>query len=167
MPVLDMHHETYTVQLTTGSVAVDTPFMVIDLSDNNTWTHANTGYVILDYILLEVNPDASFLGSISIGFLSNAGTEDSDFHQILELDMQKKSDILTEQLFFGTHGLKCLDSTHYGPITTNSTHFQTDVAIAGPNGTTHTPGNGDLVMLVTRSAGSCEVALTLGYETKR
>jgi len=160
--------ENQTVHLDTGSVATQTAFMLIDISDTTNWKHTNTDHIIIDRILIQSDPDAAYLGEIKIGFLTNVSATDGDFNQILDLDLAKKSDAIVEELEFGTHGFHCQTSTHFGPIIANSTLFQTDVNLGGPDdpGTlTYPSGNGDLVMLVERSAGTIDVSLSITYET--
>ena len=157
--------ETTTIHLDAQAIAAQTAFMLIDLSDTTNWPHSLTGHINIEYIVLEVDPDASYLGEVKLGFLSNVDATNGDFNQILDMDMAKKSDFLVEIVDFGSHGLDCETSHHFGPITADSILFQTDVNLAGPSGATSYPsGDGDLVMLVERSAGTVDVSITLGYE---
>lgn len=157
--------DTHTIHLDTQAVAAQTAFMLIDLSDTTNWTHSLTGHINLEYLILEVDPDGSYFGEIKIGFLTNVDGTDGDFNQIIDIDMVKKSDLLVETIDFGSHGFDCEVDHHFGPILANSTLFQTDVDLEGPDGATSYPsGNGDLVMLIERSAGTVDVSITLGYE---
>ena len=159
--------DTQTIHLDTGSVATQTAFMLVDISDTTNWKHTGTDHVIVDHILIEVDPDASYLGEIKIGFLTNVDATDGDFNQIIDFDMAKKSDLAIEDLDFGS-GFHCQVSSHFGPIIANSTLFQTDVDLGGPDDPatiTYPSGDGDLVMLVERSAGAADVSVTLVYET--
>lgn len=60
-----------------------------------------------------------------------------------------------------------LETNHwFGPTTADSTLFQTDVNLLGPDGNISFPsGAGDLVVIVERTAGAVDVSITLGYET--
>ncbi len=159
---------TFTMHLDTGSVDAQIAFMLIDISDTTNWPHSLTGHVNIEYLILEVDPDATYLGEIKLGSLSNVDATNGDFNQVLDIDMAKKSDLLVEIIDFGSHGLHCEASSHFGPIIANSTLFQTDVDLGGPDDPatiTYPSGDGDLVMLVERSAGATDVSITLGYET--
>lgn len=159
--------ETHTAHMDTGSVAIQTAFMIVDLSDTTNWAHAATGHINLEYLIIEVDPDAAYLGEVKIGFLENVDGTDGDFFQILDVDMAKKSDLLVEQINFGSHGFDCESNHHFGPILANSVLFQTDVNLGGPDDPstlTYPSGAGDLVMLVERSAGTVDVSITVGYE---
>ena len=157
--------ETTTVHLDTQAVAAQEAFMLIDLSDTTNWPHSATGHINLEYLIIEVDPDASYFGEVKIGFLSNVDGDNGDFNQVMDVDMVKKSDLIIEVINFGSHGLDCETSHHFGPITANSLLFQTDVNLEGPSGATSYPsGDGDLVMLIERSAGTVDVSITLGYE---
>ena len=158
---------TQTVHLDTGSVAAQTAFMLIDISDTTNWQHTNTDHVIIRHILIEVDPDASYLGEVKIGFLSSVDGTDGDLNQIIDLDLAKKSDLVIEDLSFAG-GFHCQASTHFGPILADSTLFQTDVDLGGPDDPstlTYPSGNGDLVMLVEVAAGTADVSVTMVYET--
>ena len=82
--------------------------------------------------------------------------------------MASKSDVFQEVIDFGSHGLHCSDTSHFGPVLANRTEFQTDVNLGGPDdpGTlTYPSGDGDLVLLVSGSNHAVGVSITLGYET--
>lgn len=147
-------------------IAASTAFMLIDLSDTTNWKHTNTGHINLEYLAIEVDPDSSFAGEVKIGFLSSVNGTDGDFNQILDIDMVRKADLLVEILNFGGHGFDCETTSHFGPVTANSVLFQTDVSLLGPDGGTSYPsGDGDLVMIISRTAGAVDVSMTAGYET--
>ena len=61
---------TQTVHLDTGSVAAQTAFMLVDISDTTNWKHVSTNSIVIRHILIEVDPDASYLGEIKVGFLT-------------------------------------------------------------------------------------------------
>ena len=157
---------TQTVHLDTGAVATQTAFMLIDISDTTNWKHTNTDHIIIRHILIEVDPDANYLGEIKIGFLDNVDATNGEFHQIIDFDMAKKSNLAIEDLLF-TGGFHCQNPTHFGPHPTSAL-FQTDVDLGGPDDPstiTYPSGNGDLVMIVERSAGEVGVSVTIIYET--
>lgn len=158
--------DTQTVHLDTGSVATQTAFMLIDISDTTNWKHTNTDHVIIRHILLQVDPDSTYLGEVKIGFLDNVDATNGEFHQIIDLDLVKKSDLVIEDLTF-VGGFHCQDSTHFGPHVV-STLFQTDVDLGGPDDPstiTYPSGDGDLVMIIERTAGAADVSTTIIYET--
>ncbi len=146
--------------------AASTAYMLIDLSDDINWPHTNTGHINIEYFILEVDPDGSFVGEVKLGFLSSVDSNDGDFHQVLDLDMRRKADLLVENIDFGSHGMDLRTNHWFGPTTSNSILFQTDVNLMGPDGNTSYPsGAGDFVMIVERTGGAVDVSITLGYET--
>lgn len=141
--------------------------MLVDISDTTNWPHTNTGHIVIRHLLLEVDPDASYLGEVKVGFLSSVDATNGDFNQIIDFDMAKKSDLAIEDLTF-TGGFHCQAASHFGPILANSTLFQTDVNLGGPDDPstlTYPSGAGDLVMLVEVSAGTADISVTLIYQT--
>jgi len=158
--------ETFSVSGDFSAIALTTGFMLVDLSDTTNWPHTNTGHIVIDYIILEAEPTTTFRGSIELGYLKNVDGTDGDFVEINGFDFTQKSDVLLEAIDFGSHGLHCIDAHHFGLTTVNSTIFQTDVDIEGVDGnTSYSSGAGDLVLLVTRTAGTVDVEVTIGYET--
>ena len=158
--------ETFTIHGDFQGIVTQTAFMLIDLSDTVNWKHTNIDHINLEYIILEVDPDSGYFGEVKLGFLSNVDGDNGDFNQIIDIDMVKKSDLVIEVIEFGSHGLDCTLDHHFGPILANSALFQTDVNLKGPDGATSYPsGDGDLALLVERSAGGVDVSITIGYET--
>ena len=158
--------DTAIVHLDVANLQAQTAIMLIDLSDTSNWPHTNTGHIIIEYIILEVDPDTSYFGEVKLGFLSNVDADNGDFHQIIDIDMVRKSDLLVENLDVGSHGLDLRTNHWFGPTTANSALFRTGVNLLGPDGATSFPsGNGDFVMLVERTAGAVDVSITIGYET--
>lgn len=148
--------------------SVDYAYMLVDLSDTTTWPHTDTGVIVLEYVLIEIDPASNFTGDFKLGYLKNVDATNGDFDTIIDIDMQSKSDIFQETIDFGTHGLHCSDLNHFGPLTANSTLFQTDVNLGGPDDPstlTYPSGDGDLVLLVTGNNNAVGISITLGYET--
>ena len=157
---------TFSVHIDVQSVATQTAFMIVDLSDTTNYPHTDTGHAVIEWIIIEADPDATYLGEIKLGFLSAVDATNGDFHQVIDIDMAKKSDLVIENMDFGSHGIDMRLASWFGPTTSNSTLFQTDVNLQGPDGTTTFPsGDGDIVLIVERSAGSVDVSITIGYET--
>lgn len=160
---------TQTVHIDVQTDSTLIAFMLIDVSDTTNWKHTNTTTIIIEYIIIQVDPTTNFLGEIKIGYLTNVDATNGDFNQIIEIDMVRKADILHEQIEFGSHGVHCTDNSHFGPMLLNSTLFQTDVDLGGPDDPstlTYPSGAGDLVMIVDGNGSDfVDVSVTIGYET--
>ena len=159
--------DTDIVHFDVQNVQTQTAYMLIDLSDITNWPHVNIGHIVIEYIIIEIDPDpTTYLGEIKLGFLENVDATNGDFHQIIDLDMRRKSELLVEVLDFGSHGLDLRTNHWFGPTTANSVLFQTTGAdIVGPDGNSFPSGEGDFVMIIEASAGAVDVSLTIGYET--
>ena len=159
--------ETVHMDVSTSSTLI--AYMLIDLSDTTNWAHTNTSEIVVEYIIVEVDPDTNFAGEVKLGYLTNVDGTNGDFNQILDIDMRRKADLFAEVIEFGSHGLHCTDDHHFGPVTANSTLFQTDVNLGGPDDPstpTYPSGDGDLVMLVDGDGtNTVNVSITIGYET--
>jgi len=141
-------------------------YMVVDLSDTTNWPHTATGHIDIVYIILNVNPTATFVGDIELGFLTNVDATNGDLNAIMEVHMDKKQDSIFQMMNFGSFEMS-LESEHwFGPITANDALWQTDVNLQGPDGNTSFPsGAGDLVMHVVATTSDVAVGLTVGYRT--
>lgn len=146
-----------------------TAYMLIDLSDTTNWKHTNTGSIVLEYMVLEVDPGTTFTGEVKLGYLKNVDATNGDFVTLFDVDMRRAADLLVETIDFGSHGLHCSDAYHFGPTDANNVLYQTDVNLLGPDGNTSYPsGDGDLVLVVSGADtgnGAVNVSVTLGYET--
>lgn len=155
-----------TVHADFPAISTETAVMLIDLSTTTQWKHTNTGHIHLEYVSIIVNPDTNYRGVISLGFLTNVDATDGDFNDIAAIDFGQKSDTIHEDLSFGGFGFDLETAHNFGPITANSTLFQTDVNLLGPDGDTdHKAGDGDFVCIIGRTAGTVAVTMTIGYET--
>lgn len=146
----------------------DVAYMLIDKSNTAVWPHTMTGEIILEYIIIEIDPTTNFTGDFKIGYLKNVDATNGDMVVVFDVDMASKSDILNEIIVFGSHGIHCSDTNHFGPTLSNRTEFQSDVNLGGPDDPTtltYPSGDGDLVLLISGSNHSVGVSITLGYET--
>lgn len=164
--------DTQTVHLDVAVPSIaSVAYMLIDLSDTTNWNHTNTSEIVLEYLNLEVDPGSTFVGEVKIGYLKNVDGTNGDFVTLFDVDMKKSAALFVETIDFGSHGVHCTDNHHFGPTAANSTLFQTDVNLGGPDDPTtltYPSGAGDLVMLVTGSGSGnagVDVSITLGYET--
>ncbi len=158
---------TSTMHLDTATDSTLKAFMLVDISDTSNWKHTETDHIIIRHILIEADPDASWVGEVKIGFLSNVNGTDGDFNQIIDIDMRRKTALVIEDLAF-TGGFHCQSSTHFGPIIADSTLFQTDVDLIGPDGgvAAYSSGNGDLAMIIDGDGTNfIDVSITMTYET--
>lgn len=159
--------DTEVATINIDDIALTTGYMLVDLSDTTNWPHTPTGHINLLYLLFNLDPDTNFRGDIAIGFLSNVDGNNGDFNLLHEIHLDKKAEpeVIVE-MNFGSFGVSLQTNHWFGPTTLNDATWQTDVNLRGPDGTTEFPaGNGDLVMLVTRSAGEISIGLTVGYVT--
>ena len=154
------------IHLDAEDIAATTGFMLIDLSDTTNWPHTDTGHIDILFIIITTDPSATFSGDIALGFLSNVDATNGDFNEIFEIHMEKKPEPDIFNINYGAFGI-ALETDHvFGPITANDTTWQTDVDLQGPDGATSYPsGAGDLVMLITRTAGDISASITVGYKT--
>lgn len=154
------------VHIDVDDIATTTGYMLVDLSDTTNWPHTPTGHIDLLYLVVDIDPDATFQGDVSLGFLSNVDGTNGDFHIILAYHLDKKAEPLVNTINFGSFEMT-LDADHwFGPVVANDATWQTDVSLRGPDGNaSFSAGDGDFVCKVTRTAGEVSIGITIGYET--
>ena len=162
------------VGLMATSFAVTTGFMLVDLSDVINWPHTNTGHIELDFVNINFNPDDNFNGSVAIGYLANVDAANGDLFEINRWVFEQGVDdigaVYADSLNFGGKDayFHCGAEHYFGYTNLGDVLFQTDVNLMGPNGNVAFPsGNGDLVMKITRTAGTISVGVSLGYTTHK
>ena len=82
---VDGFADTSTIHLDTGSVAATSGFMLVDISDIINWKHTEIDHVIIRHILIEIDPDAAFLGEIKVGYLTNVDANNGDLNNIIDM----------------------------------------------------------------------------------
>jgi len=165
--------ESCVVTLDVNSVAITTGYLLIDLSNTTNYPHTNDGSVnVIDVLSLMVNASAlsSFGGDIEIGYLTVADANGAIFHRVWGFPVTEDPNNTIVQNF--TWG----ENYNFSPVILSTSYclsypytdttFQTDVALTQPNSGTAYPGNGDLVMKITRSAGTVSVTATVVYRTR-
>lgn len=158
--------EVHLVHLDAQDVDAEEAFMLVDLSNTTDWPHTNTGHVHLAGVDIMFNPDTSFTGDVQLGFLANVGDANGDLYVIHTWHFEMDRDTMMDHLDWQWMQFNCQADQWFGPIVANSTLFQTDFLLQAPDGVLDAPsGNGDLVLRVTRTAGTIDIGVTVHYET--
>ena len=166
IPVTEAHREQFYIHLDAENIGAATGFMLIDLSDTTNWPHTNTGHIVLQTLSVDINADTSYRGDISLGFLSDVDGTNGDLNEITTFHYTQGAPDLSEQRDY-RGGINLQVADWFGPTTSDSTVWQTDVDLQGPDGATSYPsGDGDFVLFVSRTAGNVDVGITALYETE-
>lgn len=154
------------VHLEKAGIATTQALMLVDVSNAATWPHAQGTHVVLEGLTISLRPDASFAGTIEVGFLANVDSANGNLHHLHQWDIKAASPDIHDELLSGLR-VHCLAERVFGAVSTDETLFQTDVNLEGPDGlTTHPSGDGDLVLRITRTGGSVDLAVSVGYCTE-
>jgi hypothetical protein len=167
VPVVPGHHEAFSVHLDAEDVQTTTGYMLIDLSDTTNWPHTATNHIDIEKICINVDPNTNYAGDVEIGFLTNVDASNGDFNIIQTWHLDRGGSNFSTCLEFAFGGpLHINTDVWFGPTVANDTTWQTDVNLQGPDNAINYPsGNGDLVMKVTRTAGSVDVGVLIMYHT--
>lgn len=143
--------------------------ILIDLSDTTNYPHDNTSWLHTHNMVMSIQGSTSADYTIQIGFLESVDGTDGDFHEIFTVDGSKKAgNSAFIDISQAPEAPRLTSSRFTGPVELNQTAFQTDVNLASTldPATADTPsGSGDMVMRVTRNAGSFSVNLMIGYHS--
>lgn len=143
--------------------------ILIDISDTTNYPHDNTVWLHTANMVLNIDADNAADYVIQIGFLENVDATNGDFHEVFTIGGTKQTGNSHDMSITQNPEAPKLKSEGFlGPVELNQTAFQTDVNLASTldPATTDTPsGDGDMVMRVTRNAGSFTVSLMVGYHS--
>lgn len=146
----------------TGSVAIDTAFMLIDLSNaSGKWPHTNTGSIVLQGLAIEIDPN-NFNGSVHVGFISRNDATDGDLLTFKTYALTNKSGTIDFECRFDDLYFTAANSF---TATITSTTLRTGAALVGPDGATYAPQVGDMCILIERTGGSVISHVCAPYET--
>lgn len=157
-----------------ANISATTAYMIVDLSDITNWKHLYTGHLDLSFLSIMISPNATFVGNVCVGFLGNVGDTKGDLACIktYSFDSGNASGtaIIDNVGFDGIDSfIHCGEQRSYLPYYENNAAFQTDVKLVGPGGgaASHFSGNGDLALLINRSAGNISLGLLVGYTSHK
>lgn len=111
------------VHIDAEDISLEEAFMVIDLSDTTNWPHTNTGHIDILWIVVNVDPDATYSGDIQLGFLTSVDATNGDFNGIAEIHLDKKTDPFSIAIPIGQFGISLETDHWFGPTIANSTLF--------------------------------------------
>jgi hypothetical protein len=151
-------------------VAASVDYILVDISDTTNYPHDQTGYVHIENLLLQVDSDVNGDYTIEIGYVDNVDATNGDFHAMYVLSGTKKVGN-TQYVYFDGYPNAARFKAGFSLSTENSlndTAFQTDVNLGStldPT-TADTPsGDGDMVMRITRTAGTINISVNFAYHT--
>lgn len=147
-------------------------FILIDISDTVNYPHSFSGYVHLEWLRVQI--DASFGANyeLEVGFLENVDASNSDLY-IFEHIVGTLQTGTNKELFFNyypnggrlraqnlvTHDAKLNDVTFQSDQNNKSTVDPSTADVA--------PGDGDVVLLFTRNAGTIDIVVNVSYHSHK
>lgn len=154
------------VSLDTGATSAATGFILIDLSDTASFPHTNTGHVIITWEKISISPSTAFRGSVCVGVLTDSGIVSSDIDLLnnFEFTQAAPNNVNVFHEYNGHHFSSKSDRYLVDGLTDDQI-FTTGGALAIPGPGTAAPAIGDIILKITRSAGTVDVTYSLGYRT--
>jgi len=158
------------INFVSGDLTASQDFQLIDISDLSGYPHSNTGYGHLEWVNISVDSDTNGDYTLSIGYLENVDATDGDFKEVFSITRSKQTGNSFGGFFNmapnGPRGSNGFVATSVSSL--NDIAFQTDVNLAttlSPGATATPSGNNDLVLRVTRNAGTIKVSVQAGYHS--
>lgn len=149
-----------------------TRYILIDLSDTTNWPHTTGTSIHLEYLDMQV--DASNTAAYTIDFImldscsitscrsgmvwATSGSQSTGNNKEIHINWAQHGPVCK----FGTGGV------FSDMVTDPDTNYQTDVLLRStldPSSATVAPNNGDLIMVVTITAGTITIDTNLAYHT--
>jgi len=164
------HPDNGMINFTSADLTASQDFILIDISDTTNYPHVGTSYAHIEWANVQVDSDNNGDYNLSIGYLENVDATDGDYREIWSITRSKQiGNNFSGHFPLYPNGPKCTNGFVATSIKSdNDTNFQTDVNLAStldPT-TADTPsGDGDLVLRVTRNAGTIKVLIQIGYHS--
>jgi hypothetical protein len=152
-------------QLTNGQ-----SFILIDLSDTANYKHTLTNYIHIEG--MDIDADASnnaeFL--VQIGFLENVDGTNGDFIEIDRYNKIKQEDRFLSLVKYNYPNMwRCRSESVVSSVKLlNNTGYRTSLNLAttlNPSSINTPPGNGDLILRTTITAGTVDLKIGISYHT--
>ena len=154
-----------------AGLAAAKDIIMIDLSDTTNFPHhKDAGTVHITKLEVSIKIDATFAGTLELGFLKNVDASNGDLYTF------KKYTFAAGAVF---HLYEDKSASPDAPIVCDDAHiltqtiavddaaFQTDVALPSPfddaAAYTTVSGDGDIVLRITRSAGTIDFNVAIQY----
>jgi len=151
------------------NISASASFILIDLSDTINYDHLFSNYITLDNLFINIDADNQADYIVNLGYLKDVNTTGGTFVHLIGVNGDKvagKSKELTYNPF--PNGPRMQN----GFVTTSDILISSDYASTNPlpstlDTTTSNvfPSDGDVVLRVTRNAGSFNLAVTMGYQS--
>lgn len=169
----DVKHGRCSVAFDTETVNIETGWMIVDLSDTDTFPHTIpaegvTAHIEVTAVHVEIDPASSFRGHVELGFLKTVRSNVSNFHQIYCWSFATGSARTYESVYLHESPIVCDTRYHYGELHTDLSIFGSDKSLSGPQsshgvGATYFAGEGDLVLRIQRTTGTVDCSITVSY----
>ena len=161
-------HDGTSVSFRKDGINTATGYVLIDLSDTTNYPHLSTTHLGIDWIIITGLASSTAVGYYDIGFITRIDETNSDWQSIFHGHFDKKEERFEVMLNMIPQSIMCLVSQHLsgGELKiTSDTIFQNDATVEGVYSATTTPAVGDLVLKVTLSAGTADMAVAVGYHS--
>jgi len=143
-------------------------FILVDLSNINSFFHANTSYLHLENMDIQIDTSATATYQLTLGFLESVTASGSNLFDMWNLFGNKSTGQNTEAFFpWYPNGFKCRSQSFVsGNVTINDSAYQTGIDLPTVLDVTTadtTPGNGDLILESNVTAGDIAISLNIAY----
>lgn len=164
------HEEGGMINFTSPALAASQDFILVDISDTTNYPHANTDWLHIAWINVGIDSDNSGDYIIEFGFLENVDGTNGDFYPIGSVQGSKSIGNSASGFWaMLPEGPKCkAESVTASTTVLNDTAFNTATSLAttlSPGAIATPSGERDLVMRVTRNAGSFVVTAQVYYHS--
>ena len=158
----------FVVSYEANAVEAKTGYVLIDLSNTTNYPHTLSSEIHVDWLAFSMLGDVSCEGHVHIGFISAIDADKGTMISFVckPADKIARASFVSRQ--YNPSAVRCKVAgvlAGGGMKIVDDTTFQTDVELAGTYAAV-IPAVGDLVMLISRVAGTFEtVSVAIGYHT--
>jgi len=158
----------YRVHYSQAGLAAAKDIIMIDVSDITNFPHLKTGTVHITKLEISIKTDATFAGTLELGFLKNVDASNGDLYTFKKFSLGASQLIYEDKSASPDSPIVC--STTFiltQTISVDDTAFQNDVALPSPYDDvaayTTVSGDGDIVLRLTRTAGTIDFNVSIQY----
>lgn len=160
----------FRVHYSEAGLAAAKDIIMIDVSDITNFPHSKTGTVHITKLEISIKIDATFAGTLELGFLKNVDASNGDLYTFKKYTFGAGAvqNIYEDKSASPDSPIICSDTyVLTQTIAVDDAAFQSDVALPSPYDDaaayTTVSGDGDIVLRITRSAGTIDFNVSIQY----
>jgi len=149
-----------------SSLGTKYPYLLVD-ADNagGEWPHDASARVDVQFVNMRIDPASGFIGNVRLGGITSVDSVAGSSPTFFEYPFAVNDGAISHNLEYNSEtGMKGDFSNLIGPTINSDTNIQLGVSsFEGPDGAFYESGLGDIMMDVSASGATVDLAISIGY----